>query len=137
MKKYLLGVLGFIFFNAGFTQEFSKKEVEKLNSFGINKVLIELNIPSNAVKFENILIQNRKRKARKYIGFGILSLSAVTVFQGIRIISENRNEQEGLGQSIGTMIVVLGVVEVGATIPIFISSHKKKKERDNLIHQFN
>ena len=52
------------------------------------------------------------------------------------VISRSKNDQEGVGQSIGTMFVVAGAIELGISIPLFISSKKRKKERDKLIEYY-
>ena len=49
------------------------------------------------------------------------------------LFSENKNEQEGIGQSIGIMAIVAGTIELGVSVPLFISSNKSKKKRDKLI----
>jgi hypothetical protein len=43
-----------------------------------------------------------------------------------KIISSSRNDQEGLGQTIGTMFIAAGIVQLGVSA-LFVSSNKRKK----------
>ena len=56
---------------------------------------------------------------------------------GSKIISENRNAEEGLGKTIGEMFVAGGITSAGISVPLFISTSKRKKERNELIKKYN
>tara|TARA_R110000868_G_scaffold16056_6_gene72605 strand:- start:94623 stop:94826 length:204 start_codon:yes stop_codon:yes gene_type:complete len=57
----------------------------------------------------------------------------LTTAFGVMVISGSKNDQEGVGESIGSMFVAMGVIELGVSIPLFIASNKRKNERDRLI----
>jgi hypothetical protein len=46
---------------------------------------------------------SKKKKTNKTLVLYLTSLSALTMTYGAKIISSSRNDQEGLGQTIGTM----------------------------------
>ena len=55
---------------------------------------------------------------------------------GAKLISVNKDSEEGVGQSIGMMFVAGGIVSGGISVPLFISSSKRKKERNKLIELY-
>ena len=122
--------------NICFSQTFKDYEFKRLNSFEINLNSIDLNNSTDYLNLKTILEKDKKRRTNKTVGIILTSLSALTTTFGIMVISNSKNDQEGVGQSIGTMFVVAGAIELGISIPLFISSKKRKKERNKLIEYY-
>jgi hypothetical protein len=63
-------------------------------------------------------------------------LTILSTAFGVKLISDNKNSEEGVGHSIGVMFVTGGVISAGISVPLFISSSKRKKERDKLLELY-
>ncbi|WP_369049372.1 hypothetical protein [Tenacibaculum sp. UWU-22] len=120
----------------GFSQTFKNYELKRLSSFEINFNSINLNNSTDYFNLKTILGKDKKRRTNKTVGIVLTSLSALTTTLGIMVISGSKNAQEGVGESIGMMFVATGVIELGISIPLFISSNKRKKERNKLIEYY-
>ena len=136
MEKTLITLTILLLSTICFSQTFKKYELKRLNSFEINLNSIDLNDSTDYLNLKAILEKDKKRRTNKTAGIILTSLSALTTTFGIMVISRSKNDQEGVGQSIGTMFVVAGAIELGVSIPLFISSKKRKKERDKLIEYY-
>jgi hypothetical protein len=133
MKKTLIILTALLLFTNCFSQEFKNYELKRLESFGLNA---KPNEPSNLINYLNfdaILEKDKERRTKKTLGIVFTSLSALTTAFGVMVISGSKNDQEGVGESIGSMFVGIGVIELGVSIPLFLSSNKRKNERDRLI----
>lgn len=75
---------------------------------------------------------NRQIRIRKIVGFTLAGLGAVTSGLGITAIHNNRHDPEGLGQTVGMLLVGAGAVQMGASIPFFIRAKKLREEREGL-----
>jgi hypothetical protein len=104
--------------------------------FEINTDSIALKNSLNYLNFKTILVNEQKRKTNKTLAIALTSLSALTMTYGAKIISSSRNDKEGLGQTIGTMFIAAGIVQLGVSVPLFVSSNKRKKDRDKLIELY-
>jgi hypothetical protein len=136
MKKTLITLTILLLSTICFSQTFKNYELKRLNSFEINLNSIDLNNTTDYLNLKAILEKDKKRRTNKTAGIILTSLSALTTTFGIMVISRSKNDQEGVGQSIGTMFVVAGAIELGVSIPLFISSKKRKKERNKLIEYY-
>ena len=136
MKKTLIVSAILLFSTICFSQNFKTYEFKRLNSFEINLDAIDLNYSTDYLKLKTILEKDKKRRTNKTAGIILTSLSALTTTFGFVLISNHKNDEEGVGQSIGTMFVVAGAIKLGVSIPLFISSKKRKKERNKLIEYY-
>ncbi len=118
------------------TQTFNQKENKRLDSFGINMNNIDLYNQSNYLNLETILLKDKKRRTNKTFGIVLTSLSALTTTFGAIVFANSRDDEEGVAQSIGTMFVAIGAIELGISIPLFISSSKRKNERNKIIENY-
>jgi len=133
----LLSILFLLLLSANtFAQTFKNREIKRLNSFGIDLTSIDLNEETNYLNLETILKKEKKRRTNKTVGIALTTLGLLTTGFGTALIVNSKDQEEGLPQSIGTMFVAMGVVELGISIPIFIATSKRKKERDKLIRIF-
>ncbi|TDD75153.1 hypothetical protein [Flavobacterium caseinilyticum] len=136
MKKTLTTLMILLLTTFCFSQTFKDYERRRLNSFEINLSSIDLNNSTNYLNLVTILEKDKKRIRNKTIGIVLTSLSALATTFGIMVISNSKNDREGVGQSIGTMFIAVGTIELGVSIPLFISSKKRKKERNKLIEYY-
>ncbi len=136
MKIKFLILLTLFFLNS-YSQVLNEKDLNKIESFGIIQTDFNLNDKIVINDWNLILEKDKKRKTNKTVGIIFTALSIFSTTLGAKLISENKNSQEGLGQSIGTMFVVGGIINLGISVPLFISSSKRKKERDKLIELYN
>lgn len=116
-------------------QEFNAREVDKLNSFGITSEQFDANDVEIQTDFNSILKLDKKRKRRKIGGiilasFGLLSASAGTY--GLV-----QSKDDPIGSVISGFILASGVLEMGGSVIIFDSSHRKKRERNKIIQKYN
>jgi predicted nucleic acid-binding Zn ribbon protein len=124
-------------------QELKPKQIRKIESFGIeyNRLRNE-NIEDN--NFTEILNLDRKRKKNKTIGYVFSSLGLLTVTGGILALANiksnpnNDMDESGAYQAvIGGILTSIGAIEIGVSIPLFISSKKRKNERNQRIIELN
>jgi predicted nucleic acid-binding Zn ribbon protein len=125
-------------------QELKPKQIQKIESFGIeyNRLISENTNYGN--DFLEILEKERKRKKNKTVGYVFSSLGLLTVTGGILMIANikanpnNDMDESGAYQAlIGGFITAIGAIEIGVSIPLFISSKKRNKERNELILEVN
>ena len=124
-------------------QELKPRQIRKIESFGIdyNRLRNE-NIDYN--NFAEILILDRKRKKNKTIGYVFSSVGLLTVTGGILALTNiksnpnNDMDESGAYQAvIGGILTSIGAIEIGVSIPLFISSKKRKNERNQRIIELN
>ena len=124
-------------------QELKPKQIQKIESFGIEYTRLKNeNIDYN--NFAEILKLDRKRKTNKTIGYVFSSLGLLTVSGGILALANiksnpnNDMDESGAYQAvIGGILTSIGAIEIGVSIPLFISSKKRKNERNQRIIELN
>jgi hypothetical protein len=132
MKKITLFVLLFLTFGLQ-GQNLTEKQLNKLETFGIPTKKFDYNNEIIQANLKLILLKDKKRKTNLVTGIVFSSLAIATTAFGAKIIDNSKNNEEGVGQAIGSMFVVGGIIELGISVPFYISSHKRKKDRDNII----
>lgn len=131
MKKFVLITLLFSFLN-GLSQNFSDKEITKLNKLNIETKNFDLNDINIQKDLNKILKFERKRKTKKTVGIILATLSIIPISYGIIGISHKSD----LVKSFGVVGVIGGGTLGGISINLLSSSKKKKKERDELLKKF-
>ena len=127
------------------SQEFKEKEITKIENFGIDFESLNKSDPNIQQDLNSILLHNKKRRRRKTAAIILGSLSAVTTSIGIIQVAKKgdesnasrRNEAEAYENLIGSFLIAVGTIEAGIAIPLFISSKKKKRKRNELIKIYN
>ena len=119
-----------------YSQNLNDKELKKIESFGV--ILTNYNLNENRVNndWNLILDKDRTRKKNKTAGIIISSLSILSTAFGAKLISVNKDSEEGVGQSIGTIFIAGGVASAGISIHLFNFTSKRKKERNKLIELY-
>jgi hypothetical protein len=135
MKNILLIFL-IIISSKNYSQILKEKELAKIESFGIKLTNYNQNELQVTNDWNLILDKDRKRKKTKATGIIFTTLSILSTTWGAKIISENKNAEEGLGKAIGMMFVAGGITSVGISVPLFITSSKRKKARNELIKKY-
>jgi hypothetical protein len=138
MVKTILTLI-FLFHFAGLqAQEFSRKQLNKLESFGIDSINYSKHENGNVEALNEILKKDRSYKKNKIIGFTIGGIGAAAVTSGVLLIMHNNQmETEGVEKFVmdllGGTVITTGVIAMGVSIPIFATSRKRKEERNQLI----
>lgn len=132
MKKIILIILLFSFFN-GLTQSLSEKEILKLNKLNIKTESLNINNFNIQNDLNRILKLEKKRKTNKTVGIVLTSLSVSSMIFGGIFVSKGNATIDAYG---ATMIAV-GVFYGGVSIPFWVSSKKRKRERNELIKMFD
>lgn len=135
MKKIILFVLLLLTFGLQ-GQNLTEKQLNKLKTYGIPTKKFDYNNEIIQANLKLILLKDKKRKTNLVTGIVFSSLTIATTAFGAKIIDNSKNNEEGLGQAIGSMFIAGGIIELGISVPFYISSHKRKKERDNIIQMY-
>ncbi len=136
--RHMRQIFLFLFLFKGFflvAQEFNKIEVDKLSDFGISLEKYNLNNLEKRTDFASILKLDKQGKRRKSGGIVLGSLGILTASAGTYGLIVN--ESKSLGSIYSGIILAAGIIEIGGSIPIFISSKRKKKQRDAIIKKYN
>ncbi|SHG98387.1 hypothetical protein SAMN05444372_112113 [Flavobacterium micromati] len=136
MKKTLLTLSMLLVFNNCISQSFKKYELRRLSSFEIETETNDIYQTKNYLDLKNILEKEQIQRTRKTEAIIFASLSILTTAFGAITYSNSRNAENGIGQSIGTLFMGIGVVKSGISIRLFVSSNKRKKQRDELIESY-
>ena len=136
MKSILLIFMILISTN-NYSQNLNEKELSKIESFGIILTNYNLNEKQVINDWNLIIDKDRKRKITKTTAIIFTSLSILSTTFGAKLISDNKDSEEGVGQSIGTIFIAGGIASAGISIHLFNSTSKRKKERNKLIELYN
>ena len=147
MKKNLYITLLITFFTLIVQgQELKPKQIKKIESFGIEYYRLKNENINYGNDFLEILEKDRKRKKRKTFGYILSGLGVLTTTGGILILKNleddsnneyDMNEGAAFESLFGGLITAIGAIEIGVSIPLFISSKKRKKERNQKILELN
>lgn len=120
MKKNLI-ITFFTIFTYGFSQNTNNTEIGTIHP---SKATVSLENEKEALA--------KQIKINKIVGFAFVGLGTGAIIYGINIINTHKNDEEGVGKSIGIMFITAGGLHLGASVPFFIRASKKKKEKDSL-----
>ncbi|MFY0629601.1 MAG: hypothetical protein JXR05_04415 [Flavobacteriaceae bacterium] len=120
-------------------QTLSEKKIDKLNGLSINTDRLNLNDITIQKSLNEILKLDRKRKTNKTLGIVFTSISAIGIITGLLMVSSGNTLEGGhdFATPIGGIMIAGGVAYGGISIPFWISSNKRKKERDKLMKLFD
>ncbi len=134
--KYILLILLILVSFENYSQILKEKELNKIATFGIELTNYNLNEKRVINDWNLIIDKDRKRKITKTTAIIFTSLSILSTTFGAKLISDNKNSEEGVGQSIGTIFIAGGVASAGISIHLFNFTSKRKKERNKLIELY-
>ncbi|MFV0566254.1 MAG: hypothetical protein ACK5NB_10520 [Flavobacteriaceae bacterium] len=138
-------VIALLFTLVGNGQTLNPNQIKKIESFGINYNLLTTENQNIETDFLEIIKKEQKRKKNKTLGYIFGSLGVLTTTSGILVLSkvDNNNTQDNLNEGdalltvFGGIVAAVGAIELGVSIPFFVSSKKRKKERNALILKLN
>lgn len=138
-------VIALLFTLVGNGQTLNPNQIKKIESFGINYNLLTTENQNIETDFLEIIKKEQKRKKNKTLGYIFGSLGVLTTTSGILVLSkvDNNNTQDNLNEGdalltvFGGIVAAVGAIELGVSIPLFVSSKKRKKERNALILKLN
>lgn len=143
MKNRIVSILAVLFLGLAHThsQDFSPKQQQRLDYLGLDYNYLIQQSEDNEQQLRKILDMDRKRKNNLIMGTGFAGLGLLFLATGVSILGQNSDCNdtrlcENTGQVIvGGGLVMLGTIEVGISLPLFISSLKRKKLRNNMIKE--
>lgn len=126
-------------------QHFTNRQTQKIEYFDIK--INELNLENQQIidDLNYILQTDKKSKRKKVVGKVLATLSVLSITGGILILTQddnqdtNRNYDEASAyrEFIGGFLFATGVLESGISIPVFVSSKKKRRSRNKKIKIYN
>ncbi|MFN3138525.1 MAG: hypothetical protein ACE37L_12615 [Allomuricauda sp.] len=122
-------------------QDFSPKQQQRLEEWGLNHTYLLAQSEANERQLLDILDENRKRKNNLVMGAGFAGLGLLFLTTGSIIFNQDSDCNdtrvcENTGQVIvGGGLMALGTFEVGVSLPLFLSSIKRKKKRDKMVQE--
>lgn len=143
MKNRIVSILAVLFLGLAHThsQDFSPKQQQRLDYLGLDYNYLIQQSEVNEQQLRKILDMDRKRKNNLIMGTGFAGLGLLFLATGVSILGQDSDCNdtrlcENTGQVIvGGGLVMLGTIEVGISLPLFISSLKRKKLRNNMIKE--
>lgn len=118
-------------------QEFTEPEKERLIELEMDYAKLLNTDPDYGADLRKVLEQDRKYRTNKTAGMVIGGVGVVTTAGGLLFLA-TRNRGNGLSKTvIGGGMTALGAVELGFSMSILSFSKKKKKERDQILSEFN
>lgn len=81
---------------------------------------------------EDLSDLDRQVRIRKTFGFIFAGLGLGATVHGISMITKNKGEEEGLGEAIGTGMLIVGALDFVVSIPFFVRAKHFKNQRDEL-----
>jgi len=143
MKNRIVSILAVLFLGLAHThsQDFSPKQQQRLDYLGLDYNYLIQQSEVNEQQLRKILDMDRKRKNNLIMGTGFAGLGLLFLATGVSILGQDSDCNdtrlcENTGQVIvGGGLMMLGTIEVGISLPLFISSLKRKKLRNNMIKE--
>jgi len=133
LKPIILYILFFLSYTIH-AQNLNEMEIYQLKELHINFEKVNLTDYNTQLNLQSILDLDRTRKTNKTFAIIFTSLSALSLILGGAIISK-KNESI-IAQALGDVILTGGIIFSGISIPFWVSSGKRKKQRDRLIKLF-
>ena len=143
MKNRIVFTIGVLFLGLVHVcaQDFFPKQQQRLDYLGLDYNYLIQQSEANEQQLRKILDMDRKRKNNLIMGTGFAGLGLLFLATGVSILGQNSDCNdtrlcENTGQVIvGGGLMALGTIEVGISMPLFISSLKRKKLRNNMIRE--
>ncbi|NAY91906.1 hypothetical protein GTQ34_08250 [Muricauda sp. JGD-17] len=95
---------------------------------------------SNEIRLREILEIERRRKSNLVMGVGFGGIGLLMITGGVELASQKYYDERyrkyvtnPFGQIMGGLIAALGAIDMGISAPLFVSSIKNKRKRDNKI----
>ncbi|KAB7528421.1 hypothetical protein F8C76_11190 [Flagellimonas olearia] len=120
-------------------QDFSPKQQQRLDHLGLNYAYLMAQSEANERQLWKILDMDRKRKNNLVMGGSFAGLGALLITCGALVVAkdypcDDSHVCENTGQVIvGGSLIALGTFDVSVSLPLFLSSFKRKNIRNKMI----
>ena len=138
MKKITFLIFLLVSFSV-LSQELNTKEIGKIRSLEVDVMKLNLKESNTQKNMRIILNLDKKRRINKRWAIGFSIASALVIGTGIKIMNSGKNSNAidgGYGDIFGGLLVASGALPAIASIPFWISTHKRKKERDRMLLKY-
>ena len=140
MKKMVYAAMLLVNIAQITAQNFSPKQEQKLDRWGLNYTYLLEQSDANERLLRKILVKDVQRKNNLLLGAGFTGLGLLTFGVGNLIVNGGSCGEdefcENMGRAvIGIPIIVLGILEVGVSVPLFATSFLKKRKRNKMIRE--
>lgn len=140
MKNIIFLTLGIVCSIQLKAQDFSPKQQQRLDYLGLDYNYLIQQSEANEQELQKILDMDRKRKNNLIMGTGFAGLGLLMFTGGNLIFNRTTCTDDELCEDLGAIVVggglmILGTFEVGVSLPLFISSIKRKKKRNKIIRE--
>ena len=121
-------------------QIFSPKQQQRLEHWGLNNAYLLEQSEANERLLHKILVKDGQRKNNLLLGAGFTGLGLLIFGVGNLIANGGSCGDdefcENMGHAfLGIPIIVLGILEVGVSTPLFATSFLKKRKRNKMISE--
>jgi len=117
-------------------QELNNQKIEKIRSLEIDVQKLNLLDVGIQKEMHQILHFERKRKGNKTMAIVFTSISALSLILGASISASNSKSNSFVGDVFGDLAIGAGFVYGGLSVPFWVLSNKRKKQRDQLIENY-
>ncbi|MER3375593.1 MAG: hypothetical protein RIM83_13225 [Allomuricauda sp.] len=143
MKKMVYAAVFFLGLAHINAQDYSPKQQQRMDYLGLDYNYLIEQSEANEKQLREILDMDRKRKNNLIMGASFAGLGLLFLTTGASILGQDSDCNdtqlcENPGQVIvGGGLMMLGTIEVGVSLPLFISSLKRKKLRNKMIRELH
>ena len=135
--KWKISFLFLLLSGSLFSQSFKPKQVKVLSQLGIDTTAMRTAPVQAVVTLNQILKKEHQRKANKTTAIVFSSLSAFYLATGTYfLLKPATGEEAGINPTIGGILISGGVIMGGISVPFWIISNKRKKQRDKLLQAY-
>lgn len=114
------------------SQEISNTDLQKIEKLHLSTQNLDLTDLKVQKDLNQILSLDKKRKTNKTLGIVFTSAAVVSLVTGSVLL----NKEHPISDVVGGIIITGGVMYGGASIPFWVASKKRKKERDKLLELY-
>ena len=138
MKKIIFTLLLLSYFSAN-SQTLTEKEIVKLNELNIQIKNLDLNNTNTFNDIKSIITLGKKAKTNKILAIVFSASSLTGLITGTVLLSKARrmdNAGSPYVTTLGSMMLAGGVIYGGISVPFWIASKKRERERMHLIEMY-
>ncbi len=116
-------------------QQISDSGKQKLKEMDLSIENFDLNNLTIREDLNQILLLDKKRKTNKTFGVIFSSAAVVSIIGGSILLSKGNNPNDNIDYAdvMGGIFIAGGVIYGGVSIPFWVASKKREKERDLLL----
>jgi len=114
------------------SQEISNIDLQKLEDLQLSTQKLDLSDLTVQKDLNQILFLDKKRKTNKTLSLVFSSAAAISVVTGSILLSKENTTSDVVGGIFMSGVLIYG----GISIPFWVASKKRKKERDKLLELY-